>query len=41
VIGPSYDPAHDSDYCMSGESLAAWFDSIMFSRTISSALLLR
>jgi erythromycin esterase len=41
VIGPAYDPAHDADYCMSGEPLAAWFDSIIFNRTITPAALVR
>lgn len=29
VIGPSYEPANDADYHMSGGSLAQWFDAII------------
>lgn len=29
VIGPSYEPASDADYHMSGGSLAEWFDAII------------
>jgi erythromycin esterase len=37
LIGPEYEPANDAAYCMSGKSLAQWFDSIIFTQTINRA----
>ncbi|MBO2465352.1 erythromycin esterase family protein [Actinomadura violacea] len=40
LIGPSYDPADDAAYHLSGGSLAAWFDIILHTEEVTPARLL-